>query len=181
MSLWNISLDSLRHLLWLKMSHFIKSNTETSLFCSSRSIYWCRCMNHNSPLFSFPLCCRKLKFRPPHPPSVLADSSKMVGKQPLDWNCRCGTITPNICSGSISAGGWAAIRLKSQSKMEARLSSVFNAGWTLRCDADTRHLRWLTAQCLWKAVQTNRCPPLPLQLIRTPHLAFFFFFFIASL
>lgn len=98
----------------------------------------------------------------------------MVGKQPLDWNCRCGTITPNICSSSISAGGWAAIRLKSQSKMEARLSSVFNAGWTLRCDADTRHLRWLTAQCLWKAVQTNRCPPLPLQLIRTPHLASFF-------
>lgn len=148
--------------------------------CSSCSIYWCRCMNHNSPLFNFPLCCHKLKFCPP-------PSSLRTGWLFRDgWKAAAGlelqvrhNNTEHLQRQHLS-GGWggggAAIRLKSQSKMEARLSSVFNAGWTLRCDADTHHLRWLTAQCLWKAVQTNRCPPLPLQLIRTPHLAFFFFF-----
>lgn len=39
------------------------------------------------------------------------------------------------------AGKSQALKLKSQSKMERHLSSVFNAGQPLHCDVDKRHLR----------------------------------------
>lgn len=39
------------------------------------------------------------------------------------------------------AGKRQALKLKSQSKMERHLSSVFNAGQPLHCDVDKRHLR----------------------------------------
>lgn len=50
-------------------------------------------------------------------------------------------ILQNICI-RVSAGKKKkqALKLKSQSKMERHLSSVFNAGRPLHCDADKRHL-----------------------------------------